>query len=246
MQSRLQIWGYDAQQHACTAWLQRYRLGDCCKDGNVATYVLAKQDLLRWHHVENLSETSLQERYRQVHGLRADAGNFHRWVTSQKLPSLENNEETHNAPHGQWLLDRLQNGAEPEDLVKELLEKFLVKITAERLRAYRYYREQSAGYMTELQLEVRHWEYLCGQVSLDARLGCVHTHAFHVCRSRHVDTLKARVSQLHLQLDPHKATKLQKGLIGFCVSRGFMWISTAFLGGFLACEYISLNLIELS
>ncbi len=121
-----------------------------------------------------------------------------------------------------------------------------MKTTVERLRAYRYCRELSAGYMTELQLEVRRWECLYGQVSLDAHLGRIHTHAFHGCRSRHVDTLKARVSQLHLQLDPHKATKLQKGLIGFCVSRGFMWISMAFLGGFLACEYISLNLIELS
>ena len=156
------------------------------------------------------------------------------------VASLENNEETRNAPCGRWLLERLQNGAEPADLVKEFPEKYLVKTTAERLRAYRYYREQSAGYMTELQLEVRHWEYLHGQVSLDAHLGCIQTIASHV-RSRHADALKARMSQLYLQLDFHRAKKLQKGLVGFCVSRGFMWVSTAFLGGFLACEYISLN-----
>ena len=86
MQSRLRTWGYDAQQHACTEWLQRYRLGDGGKDGNVATYVLAKQDLLRWHHVENLSKTGLQERYRRVHGVRDDADNLHKWVTSLKRP----------------------------------------------------------------------------------------------------------------------------------------------------------------
>ena len=118
MQSRLQTWGYDAQQRACTEWLQRYRLGDGGKDGNVATYVLAKQDLLRWHRVGNLSKRRLQERCRRVHGVHAVEGNLHRWVTSQRLPSLENNEETHNAPYGQWLLDRLQNGAELADLVK--------------------------------------------------------------------------------------------------------------------------------
>ena len=89
-----------------------------------------------------------------------------------------------------------------------------MKTTVERLRAYRYYREQSAGYVTELQLEVRHWEYLYGQVSLDAQLGRTQTVGSHV-RSRHADALKARMSQLHLQLDFHRAKKLQKGLIGF-------------------------------
>ena len=52
-----------------------------------------------------------------VHGVQAHADNLHLWVTSQRLPSLENNEETHNAPYGQWLLERLQNGAEPAGLV---------------------------------------------------------------------------------------------------------------------------------
>ena len=84
---------------------------------------------------------------------------------------------------------------------------------------------------TELQLEVRHWEYLCGQVSLDAQLGRVQTNHTSDRRSRLADALKARVSQLYLQLDFHGAKNLQKGLIGFCVSRGFLLISTAFLGG---------------
>ena len=83
MQLRLQPWGYDAQQRACTEWLQRHRLGEGGKDGNLATYMLAKQDLLRWHHVENLSKRGLQERYRRVHVVHADEGSLHRWVTSQ-------------------------------------------------------------------------------------------------------------------------------------------------------------------
>ena len=120
-----------------------------------------------------------------------------------------------------------------------------MKTTVERLRACRYYREQSAGYMTELQLEVRHCEYLYGQVTLDAKLGCIQTISPH-SRSRHVYTLKAGMSQLFLQLDSRRAQKLEKGLIGFLVSRGFMCISTAFLGGgFLTCDYISVNIKRL-
>ena len=167
MQSYLQSWGYAAQERACKEWLARYRLGDGGKDGNAATYILARQDLLRWHHVEQLSKTGLQERYRRVHGVHADADNLRRWVSSQKLPALENNEDTHQAPYGQWLLERLQNDGASEDLVQELLEKYLVKTTVQRLRAYRVYREQQAGYMTKQQLEVSHWEYLYDQV------GCV-------------------------------------------------------------------------
>ena len=105
-----------------------------------------------------------------------------------EAPSLENNEETHNAAYGQWLLERLQNGAEPEDVVKKLLEKYVRQTTVQRLRAYRYYREQSAGYMTELQLEVRHWNYLYDQVSLDARLGRMRTNSSH-SRSQRADNL---------------------------------------------------------
>ena len=172
MQTSLRSWGFDASVHSCREWLKRYRLGGGGKDGNVATYVLAKQDLLRWHHVEQLSRTGLQQRYRLVHGVHADASDLERWVKAQKLPSLDNNEETHNAPYGQWLLDRLQNDGASDDLVQELLEKYLVKTTVQRLRAYRVYREQQAGYMTKQQLEVSHWEYLYDQVGRVSQSVC--------------------------------------------------------------------------
>ena len=39
MQSRLQSWGSDAQEHACNEWLQLYRLGEGGKDGTVYTFL---------------------------------------------------------------------------------------------------------------------------------------------------------------------------------------------------------------
>ncbi len=46
-----------------------------------------------------------------------------------------------------------------------------MRATPQRLRAFRHFAEQSAGYWTDLHLEQSHWEYLYEQVSVDQKLG---------------------------------------------------------------------------
>ena len=67
-------------------------------------------------------------------------------------------------------MDRLQNGGNAEDVVAELLSKYLVTSTKERVLAYRFYREQRGKYWTTAKLEQHHWEFLYGRVSVGSQL----------------------------------------------------------------------------
>ena len=89
MQTRLEVWGHNVSEWACKEWLRRYRLGDGGRDGNVATYTLARQDLLLWYHVEGLRGLGLQMRYRFVHGVHAHVKHLEKWVEAQKLRLLD-------------------------------------------------------------------------------------------------------------------------------------------------------------
>ena len=104
------------QSMACS-----YRHGDGGLDGNASTYSLARQDLLRWYHVEGLRGLGLQQRYRYVHGVHAHRSHLQEWVEAQTLVCLENNEQTLKLPMAQWLLQSMQEGRKHEELVQELL-----------------------------------------------------------------------------------------------------------------------------
>ena len=71
MLQRLRDWGYDASQMECRTWIQRYRLGDGSKDGNVALYALSRQDLQRWYHVDGMTRHQLVDKYRAETGIFA-------------------------------------------------------------------------------------------------------------------------------------------------------------------------------
>ena len=61
-------------------WLRGHRLGDGGKDGGAGVYVLSRQQLQRRHHVDNMSPTELQEKYRVECGVYAHRGNLVRWL----------------------------------------------------------------------------------------------------------------------------------------------------------------------
>ena len=142
------------------------------KDGNNAVYAASKADLQYWYHVEKLSPTELQQRYLEEHGVFADRAYLVRWLhaPAQKLQQLDTNECIHSHACGEYVLDELQRGAAAIDVVDGLLRKYLVETTAQRVAAYRRYREQSGVYWTVKGLERVHWRPLYDQV---------HSMAFH-------------------------------------------------------------------
>ena len=79
-------------------------------------------------------------------------------------------EDIHSHACGEYVLDRLQNGGNAEDVVAELLSKYLVTSTKERVLAYRFYREQRGKYWTTAKLEQHHWEFLYDRVSVGSQL----------------------------------------------------------------------------
>ena len=167
----LRTWGYEASREACQEWLHKYLKGnDGAKDGGAGVYVLSRQDLQRWYHVEGLTGAALQERYREECGIYADRAQLTRWISAQTLPSRENNEDIHTHACGEYVLEQLQSGKTPEEVVEQLLAEYLVKTTKERVQAYRYYREQRGSYWTTEKLQQHHWERLYAQVSLEHAL----------------------------------------------------------------------------
>jgi hypothetical protein len=172
MRQRLGMWGYEVPIHACTEWLRRYRLGDGAKDGGVALFALSRQDLQKWYHVECLSPAQLVERYRAETGIYADDANLIRWLKApaQALGRVENNEDIHAHPCGEYVLEQLQNGVSADVVAEQLLAQYLVRTTRQRVLAYRCYREQRGEYWTTEKLEELHWEFLYAQVSLEKKL----------------------------------------------------------------------------
>ena len=73
----------------------QYRLGDGAKDGGASVYVLARDDLMRWYHVDGLSGLQLTDKYRSVHGVYAHPTPLSKWLKApaQALVCLDNNED---------------------------------------------------------------------------------------------------------------------------------------------------------
>ena len=65
----------------------------------------------------------------------------------QHLAVFENNEDVHNHAGGEYDLEQLQSGVEPEVVAEDLLSKYLVDTTKDRVLAYRFYRGQRGGYL---------------------------------------------------------------------------------------------------
>jgi hypothetical protein len=96
-----------------------------------------------------------------------------RWIKAppQALAVLENsNVDIHSHPCGEYVLEQLQKGVEPEQVVSDVLGRFLVRTTTSRVLAYRRYREQQGEYWSIERLELRCWEFLYGRVSLDGSM----------------------------------------------------------------------------
>ena len=107
----------------------------------------------------------LQQRYLQEHGVYAHHTTLLKWVTAsaQAPERLDLNDECiHQHACGEYVLERLQGGARPQDVVVEVLERYLVQTTWQRLVQYRRYRENSVGYFSSNQLGQLHWEFLYG------------------------------------------------------------------------------------
>jgi hypothetical protein len=83
---------------------------------------------------------------------------------------LENNEDIHSHPCGEYVLEQLQHGVSAEAVAEKLLSEYLVRTTKQRVLAYRHYREQRGAYWTAQHLQNEHWEWLYQQVSLDSSL----------------------------------------------------------------------------
>ena len=95
LQAVLAGWGYQAAEKTCRTWLMQYRLGEGAKDGGASVYVLARDDLMRWYHVEGLSGLELTDKYRSVHGVYAHPTPLTKWLKApaQALVCLDNNED---------------------------------------------------------------------------------------------------------------------------------------------------------
>ena len=173
MYQRLIDWGYCATVEACRTWLAKYRLGPGGIDGNASVYPLSRQDLQRWYYVDQLTEESLQKKYYAVYGVRADRKNLVSWLQAdaQKPEKLEFNECIHSHAAGEYVLKQLQNGKTAEYVVEQLMSRYLVEATCQRVAAYRCYREQLGTYWTMRRLERMQWEYLYGLVTIDTKYG---------------------------------------------------------------------------
>ena len=176
MRSLLLAWGYDASAWSCREWLAKYRLGHGAKDGNAAVFELSREALRRWHFVEKLTPAVLVQKYRDTCGIHSLHSTVVQWLRApaQALERFSNNEDVHAHPSGEYVLEQLQNGVAAEQVVVALLERYMVESTAQRVLAYRVYREQRGLYWTSQKLEDEHWEFLYGLVSPDKNLARVH------------------------------------------------------------------------
>jgi len=179
-------------------------------------YTLYRQSLLRWHHVDELSPQELQERLLTEHGQWAHRDHLQTWLKApaQALPTLENNEDIHAHPCGEYVLQRLQNGDLPVNVVQGLLEEFLVKATVERVKAYRRYREQRGDYWTKEKLAQRYWEGLYEQFAEADKL-VIHSEKSKLSKSttatlQRIRTVMCQAHEIAEELIPLES------LAGFC------------------------------
>ena len=68
-------------------------------------------------------------------GIWADRKNLERWLLApEQAPSiLENNEDIRSHSCGEYVLEQLQRGATPADVVSKLLSVYLVTTTPQRV-----------------------------------------------------------------------------------------------------------------
>ena len=138
--------------------MNRYRLGSRGVDGGSSTFVLSRQDLQRWYYVDGLRGADLQQKYLQEHGIWAHCSNLVKWLKApaQALSILENNEDLHTHACGEYVLEQLQKGVDGQTVADEILSKYIVRTTRQRVQAYRHYREQVGSYWTYEKLEYKH------------------------------------------------------------------------------------------
>ena len=101
-----------------------------------------------------------------------------REAPGQQLAVFRSSEEIYAHPCGEYVLDQLQRGVSPEDLLQVLRREYLVQTDRLRLLAYRRFCEQRGDYWTLEHLELRYWEYLYQQMPLtaDKRAGGLRRH----------------------------------------------------------------------
>lgn len=95
---------------------------------------------------------------------------------------------------GEYVLDQLQRGVSPDDIVQVLLQEYLVKTHRFRLLAYRRFCEHRGDSWTLEHLERAHWEYHYQQTPLgeDNRFAGMSLHhnkliGIHVSFCEHAD-----------------------------------------------------------
>ena len=147
--------------------------GDGAKDGGSAIFSMHRQQILVMHHVDGLEMSEVQRRFRVEFGVYTHPRNLWKWLQApaQALHVLDNNEDIHGHACGEFVLQQLQQGVSRELVVSQLLQRYLVKATEQRVAAYRMYREQRSGYWTAEKLTRFHWAILCACVSLEHKLG---------------------------------------------------------------------------
>ena len=179
-------WGYYATVEVCRTWFALYRLVSGGMDGNASVYTLSRQDLQRWYYVEKLTCTQLQRRYLTEHGVYSYRKHLTTWLTAeaQKPEKLEINERIHSHAAGEFVLLQLQHGKSPQYVVSELMSKYLVEASIERVAAYRFYRQQLGAYWTMRRLERLQWEFIYGLVTIDSKFGG---------KNRHIRPTRARI-----------------------------------------------------
>ena len=94
--------------------------------------------------MEQLGAKALSDKLYEVHGvLVPNDSNLVSWLQAdaQKPEKLEFNEDILAHAAGEYVLFQLQNGQDPEYVVSQLMSRYLVEATVERVAAYRSYRE---------------------------------------------------------------------------------------------------------
>ena len=61
-------------------WLRQYLHGEPARLGGSGVYELSRQQLQRWHFVDGMTPTELQEKYRVECGVYADRRNLQLWL----------------------------------------------------------------------------------------------------------------------------------------------------------------------
>ena len=75
------------------------------------------------------------------------SGNLVRWLKApeQALSILDDNTDIHSHACGEYVLEQLQQGVSAAHVAQQLPALYLVKATAQRMVAYRRYRESVGG-----------------------------------------------------------------------------------------------------